>query len=171
MKNLKLFTLSTLMVTFLLASCEKEVIVDNNTLSTAANPTPNAASINAPADNADQDLPQSVTTFLSEQYPNVAIAKYEVKSNIGGKEFEVKLNNGVEVDFDAEGNWNEIKDPNGVPQALVPEKIRSYVDQNYAGIKIESFNKKSDRNKMKADLLNGVDLEFDMEGKFLRIDK
>ena len=171
MKNLKTAALATLVGIFVFISCEKKAVVQNPNEQTELISTPEIPSNNEPVINAEQELPKNVRTFLNEYYPNIQISKAEVKTKLGAKEYEIKLNNGVEVEFDTEENWKEIKDYNGVPDALVPAKVKTYVNQNYKNIKIESIDNKTAKNKMKVDLLNGVDLEFDMDGNFLRIDR
>ncbi|QOW11866.1 hypothetical protein Q73A0000_16605 [Kaistella flava (ex Peng et al. 2021)] len=170
MKNLKLATLSILMSTFVFSSCEKKVVVQNPTDNTTKTSKTEVIKSNSEASNAEQDLPQKVKNFLTEHYAGIPISKYKVKTNTRGKEYEVKLNNGVEVEFDNSENWKDIKDYNGVPDVLVPANIKAYVNKNYKDIKIKSLERKSDKNMIKADLLNGIDLDFDMNGTFLRID-
>ncbi len=171
MKNLKLATLSVLASAFFFVSCEKKVVVDNSTANKTETPVTQDSQPNVAANNAEQDLPENVRMFLNKYYPNISIAKYEVKTKMNGKEYEIKLDNGVEVEFDNEENWKEIKDYNGVPEVLIPAKVNSYVMQNYKGIKIKSLERNVAKNKMDVDLLNGVDLDFDMDGIFLKIDR
>lgn len=116
-----------------------------------------------------QTMPANVKSFLAKYYPKATVAKYEAKNTVVGKKYEVKLNNGAEIDFDKNGNWEEISDKQGVPSALIPATINAYLVKNYKGIKVESIDKES--NKIKVDLMNDIDLEFDKNGKFLRIDK
>lgn len=116
-----------------------------------------------------QTMPANVKSFLAKYYPKATIAKYEAKNTVVGKKYEVKLSNGAEVDFDKNGNWEEISDKQGVPSALIPGSIKTYLAKNYKGVKVESIDKES--NKIKVDLMNDIDLEFDKNGKFLRIDK
>ncbi len=115
-----------------------------------------------------QEMPATIKSFLAKYYPKATVVKYETKSTVVGKKYEVKLNNGAEIDFDKNGNWEEISDKQGVPAALIPAKIKTYLDQKYKGVKVESIDK--ERNKIKVDLQNDIDLEFDKNGKFLRIE-
>lgn len=124
-------------------------------------------SVNVPS--SFQTMPANIKSFLAKYYPKATVAKYEAKSTVVGKKYEVKLNNGAEIDFDKNGNWEEISDKQGVPTALIPVKIKTYLDQKYKGLKVESIDK--EKNKIKVDLMNDIDLEFDKNGKFLRIDK
>lgn len=153
-----------------LTACEKKTVVDTPVEQNGMIQKENIqVDSNVPA-NADQDLPQKVKTFLEKHYPNIGIAKYEMKAKASGKEYEVKLNNGVEIEFDSTENWKEIKDYNGVPDVFVPAKIKSYVTKNYPNIKIEKIDLKADKNQIKVELLNDTDLKFDMDGNFLKID-
>jgi len=115
-----------------------------------------------------QQMPANVKSFIAKYYPKATVVKYEAKTTLVGKKYEVKLNNGAEIDFDKNGNWEEISDKQGVPTALIPAKIKTYLDQKYKGVKVEAIDKES--NKIKVDLLNDIDLEFDRNGKFLRVD-
>lgn len=170
MKNLKLATLSLLMSTFVFSSCEKKVVIQNPTDNNGATSKTEVIAPSSETNNVDQNLPPKVKTFLNEHYAGIAISKYETKTNSNGKQYDIKLNNGVEVEFDNNENWKDIKDYNGVPDVLIPANIKEYVNKNYKDIKIKSLDKKSDKNMIKADLLNGVDLEFDMQGNFLKVD-
>lgn len=115
-----------------------------------------------------QQMPANVKSFIAKHYPKATVIKYESKTTLTGKKYEVKLNNGAEIDFDKNGNWEEISDKQGVPTVLIPAKIKSYLNQHYKGVKVESIDK--DGNKIKVDLLNDIDLEFDKNGNFLRVD-
>lgn len=115
-----------------------------------------------------QTMPANIKSFLAKYYPKATVVKYESKSTVVGKKHEVKLNNGAEIDFDKNGNWEEISDKQGVPSALIPAKIKTYLAQKYKGVKVEAIDK--EKNKIKVDLINDIDLEFDKNGNFLRID-
>lgn len=129
------------------------------------NKSVNSVSISIPF----QTMPANIKSFLAKYYPNATVAKYESKKTLVGQKYEVKLNNGAEIDFDKNGIWEEISDKQGVPSTLIPAKIKLYLAQKYKGVKVESIDKEN--NKIKVELINDIDLEFDKNGKFLRIDK
>ena len=104
---------------------------------------------------------------MAKYYPKATVAKYESKNTLVGRKYEVKLNNGAEIDFDKNGNWEEISDKQGVPTDLIPVKIKAYVDKKYKGVKVEAIDK--EKNKIKVDLNNDIDLDFDKNGNFVRI--
>ncbi|MNK30380.1 hypothetical protein D3C87_487970 [compost metagenome] len=115
-----------------------------------------------------QQMPANIKSFLAKYYPKATVAKYESKNTLVGRKYEVKLNNGAEIDFDKNGNWEEISDKQGIATSLIPVKIKAYVDKKYKGVKVEAIDK--EKNKIKVDLNNDIDLEFDKNGNFLRID-
>lgn len=61
-------------------------------------------------DIAPSELPQVIRDYIAENYPDQTIIEAE-KEDDGG--FEVTLDNGVELEFDAQGNLEEVDDHNG----------------------------------------------------------
>ena len=60
-------------------------------------------------ENADldtEDLPASITDYLAMHYPNAGIEMAELKAN---GEYELLLDNSLELHFDAEGNFLEVE--------------------------------------------------------------
>ena len=55
------------------------------------------------------DLPQVIQDYITENYPDNTIIEAEVDED----EYEVTLNNGVELEFDLEGNLLNVEDGNG----------------------------------------------------------
>ena len=86
-----------------------------------------------------------------------------------GKEYEVVLNDGTQIDFDDKGNWTSVDcGNNSVPDYFILKTIKNYVSKNYSGKKIVEVEKKSDKYEIQ--LSNDIELEFDRAGNFLRID-
>jgi len=161
MRHLKLTFIFAFAGSLAFASCEKKIMVQHAVPYQEIGAT--ASSVIQ-----DQDLPENVKAFLKKYYPDATVTAYEIKTIPEGKKYEVKLNNGAEIDFDNDGNWEEISDKQGIPEYIIPKNIQSYVSKTYPGIKIESIDK--EQNKIKVELLNDLDLEFDLQGNFLRID-
>ena len=62
-----------------------------------------------------------------------------------------------------------VKARNGaVPTKIVPAKISKYVHKNYPNVLIKEIQK--ERRKYEVSLSNGLDLDFNLNGKFLKID-
>lgn len=117
------------------------------------------------------DLPATAREMLSTYFGNQQVNQIKIDSHtFGGEDYEVMLSDGSEIDFNSKGEWTEVDcGRNAVPQKLVKSEMRDYVSTYYYGHKIVKIDKK--RNGYEVELSNGVDLEFNSAGKFLRVDK
>lgn len=116
------------------------------------------------------ELPAPATEFLTANFKNNPI-KHVVKDTDKKKiTFEVTLADGTEVEFSQKGKWKEVDgNKKAIPTAFIPKAILDYVTANYPKEQITHIDK--GHRDYDVDLSNGLDLEFDLTGKFLRIDK
>lgn len=117
------------------------------------------------------ELPQSSKSFLSQYYPDIKIVKVTRDSDDGRVEYDVILGNGHDVTFNATGEWIDVDAPVGqtIPDGIAPTPIVEYINQNYNGYGINEISKES--YGYDVDLTNGIDLEFNAQGEFIRIDR
>lgn len=117
------------------------------------------------------DLPAAAQTMLKKYFPKKQVNHIKIdKPLIGNADYDVVLSDGTEIDFDHKGDWKEIDcGINSVPKGVLPVAITNYIAKNYKGAKIIKVDKES--NKYEIELSNGLDLEFDRAGNFLRVDK
>lgn len=115
-------------------------------------------------------LPQAILTYISTNYPENTIREAEVEEN--GR-FEVELNNGTELVFDAQGNFLGIDDDSDdifgdedIAAADLPEKIRNFISTHFAGATIEEAELENNGN-YEIELSTDVKLVFDTNGDFL----
>ena len=117
------------------------------------------------------DLPKLADTFVTTYFPNttyVHITKQHVADS-DGSIYDVKLSNNFEIDFDANGNWIDIDgNHQAVPVELVPGTIQTYVTTNYPNQFVTSIDKET--TTVEVELSNNIDLVFDLQRSFLRID-
>ena len=86
-----------------------------------------------------------------------------------GKYYDVIFSNGNNIEFDRNGEWEDIDCKSSfVPNAIVPNKIKSYVSSNYPGMRIIKIDR--DRKEYGVDLSNGIELTFDKNFKLIDID-
>ena len=117
-----------ILVSFAIVSCKKEVQV-----APAATNTETVTNTNTAEDvqvtNANfKDLPAKALETINSHYSENNIASYEIKTiPVIGKSYEVKFNDGAEVDFDEQGVWHEWKDAKGLPDGVLPANIKDYV--------------------------------------------
>ncbi len=116
------------------------------------------------------DLPAAAQTMLKKYFSGEDVSHIKIdKHFFGGVDYDVILENGTEIEFDEAGTWKEIDcGRRAVPNDLIHKPIRDYIKNNFKNQKIVKIEIKS--NKYNIELINGVDLEFDRAGNFLRID-
>lgn len=115
-------------------------------------------------------LPTQAQTLLKKSFPTLSIQQIKVESQIIGREYEVKLVGGCEIDFNKKGDWTHIDcGRTAVPTDVVPARIAKYVADNYPELFITSIEK--DDGGYDVELSEGTDLKFSGKGDFLRIDQ
>jgi hypothetical protein len=114
-------------------------------------------------------LPAAVKAFVKNNFKGETIKTAWEDKEIFDTDYKVLLSNGIEIEFDDKGNWDEI-DGNGkaLPASVIPKGISTYIDQHYKGQMIVQIDTK--RSGYEVELANGPDLEFSQAGKFIRID-
>jgi hypothetical protein len=121
----------------------------------------------APA-TAVQGLPDAITTFIKQHFPNAQVVGVEPDRDHGGLEYDVYLNDGTQIDFDANNQWDQVESMKGVPAFFIPKGIANYVKSNYQNAVITKINK--EYHGYEIELANGVELSFDRSGNFMGMD-
>ena len=86
-----------------------------------------------------------------------------------GKEYEVRLNSGVEMEFYSDGSLETIEcKPNAVPDGIVPAAIATYVSTQFPQAFIVKYH--IDRREKEVELNTTLELVFDLNGNFKYID-
>lgn len=116
-------------------------------------------------------LPAAAQKTISSNFPRTKVNHIKIDSNIlGSKEFDVILDNGTELEFDKNGNLKQVEAGNGgVPSSLLPSSVKNYLKINYPGQKILKFE--IDNNDYEVELFNGIELKFDKNGKFIKLER
>ena len=111
-------------------------------------------------------MPVSARTFVSTYFAPAKVATVYKD----GSEYEVMLSDGVRIDFNKSGEWTDVDAPlnKELPTGFYPETIDTYLLANMYGAGINEISK--ERYGYDVELVNGIDLRFDSQGKFLRYD-
>ena len=114
-------------------------------------------------------LPANAQTFIKTHFDVSKVASvWEDNEYLKRKEYSVRLNDGSEIEFYANGDWEEVKSINGVPAKIIPSTILQYVNKQFPKAFIKGIKKR--RNGYEVEISNGLDLEFNKKGRFIRID-
>lgn len=116
-----------------------------------------------------KELPATAQSFIKTNFPNQATSYIIEDKDLKGTEYEVRFTGGAEVEFDGQGNWKEVDANHSLmPAGVLPKNIAAYIAQNYKGQQVEKIEKK--HRGYKVEFVNDLELEFDGNGNFLRID-
>jgi len=115
-------------------------------------------------------LPKTAKNFLYAHFKGIPVSSaVEDREIYGVDEYKVYLNNGMKMEFDSNGNWKEVDGKHQkIPYGFIPASIRNYSVKNFPNTYITKVEKK--RWSYKAELSNGLELEFDRSGNFKKID-
>ena len=118
-----------------------------------------------------ESLPEKAKDFLSTYYAKIGIVsvKEEVASWFEKKEYEVKLTDGEEVEFDETGDWKKVDgNRKPIPLSLIPDNIVQYVRRSFP--RTDIIKLKRNKRRYEVAISNGLELSFDKKGKFIKID-
>ncbi len=129
---------------FLLISCEKEKVMSLT------------------------ETPSEINTYITTHFPNKNIIQ-GIKDTDGLElTYDITLESGIYLEFNRKKEVIKIHGIEKLPDSVIPEKLLAFVSLNYANNYIVKWEL-DDRNQ-KITLNNSTELEFNMNGDFLRID-
>ncbi len=115
------------------------------------------------------ELPQKAQTFIETYFNAADISFVKMEKDGLHNDYDVRMTDGTEIDFDHDGSLEQVDcNTKAVPAGIVPEKITTYVAEHFAGAFIVKYE--IDRRELKVELNNSLDLEFDKQGNFLRVE-
>lgn len=116
----------------------------------------------------EQDLPADAKSFLNDHFVNIDIVQV-VKDREGlFNEYEVYLKNSTVLEFDRKGKIIRLKSMDGIPENALPPNVVIYVSENFPEQLITEWE--MDDKHQEVELLNGIELRFNKNGEFIRMD-
>lgn len=115
-----------------------------------------------------QDIPTEINNYVKQHFPDNNILVVKQEQDGFRKNYEVMLQNNIKLEFNHKFEITDIDSNTKLPDSVIPEPIRNYVAQNYPDNYITDWE--LEYNHQQVGLDNGLDLEFTMDGNFIRID-
>ncbi len=116
-----------------------------------------------------EQLPQTAQELIKTHFPQEQVSYVMQERDGFSMEYEVRFANGQKVEFDKAGSLKKADcGAQAVPEALIPEAVRAYVAAKFPNAIITEWSK--DDRRWKAELNNGLELEFNSKFEFVRID-
>lgn len=114
-------------------------------------------------------LPEAAKTFIKKHFPKAKLVYATVDDDLIMPDFEVRLDNGFEIQFENDGSLDKIETRDGdVPEVLIPEKIREYVKKNYPHVTYKEYEVGTRSYEVK--LSNKLELKFNSSFVLIEID-
>ena len=117
-----------------------------------------------------EELPQRAQMFLTRhfEFADVLYAKAERGMGVVTS-YDVVLEGNVKVEFNRSGDWTSVDCERGqVPDSVLPQSILDYVKNRFSKAYVVEIER--DRMGYEVKLSNDLDLDFDKNGQFLRVD-
>ena len=121
----------------------------------------------------NNDLPETARDFINENFSAASVLEVKEYSNWQiweDEKYEVRLSNGIELDYDESWDLIEIDSKNneGIPLTALPAEISSYLEANYPNAQVLGWENQDKDQEL--ELSDGTELEFDAQGNFRKID-
>lgn len=129
-----------------------------------------AFQLKAQEKNIDEwELPRTARDFINRNFSEQKIIRSVKEDDQKTREYEIVLDSNIKIEFDGLGHWKEVDGNNSeIPTQFIPRKIMEYINQNYTSQKVNKIEKNS--TKYEVELMDGTDLDFNLKGKFLKVD-
>ena len=115
------------------------------------------------------ELPVQAQAFIQQYFNQEDISQIERDREGIHYEYNVYLKNATEIDFDHQGNLQSIDcKRTNVPEGIVPEVIMSFISLHHPNLFVVEYI--IDYRHQTVELNNEIELIFDREGHFLRMD-
>lgn len=120
------------------------------------------------------ELPATAQQFLKKYFEDKQFSYAIQDTDLFDGEYKVVFTDGDKVEFDSKGNWKDVeckKSFNGVPAGIIPDAIKKYLAQNYKDSKVVAIEyDRGVKGGYEVKLVPQLELKFDKNGKFIRID-
>ena len=106
---------------------------------------------------------------MAAHFDAAQIAYVTLDKGLFDDEYDIRFNDGRTIEFNKAGELQKVDcKQTEVPSALVPEPVLSYIKANFPNAFITEWGK--DDRGYKAELNNGLDLKFNRQYEFVRVD-
>ncbi|WP_278639161.1 PepSY-like domain-containing protein [Capnocytophaga sputigena] len=116
------------------------------------------------------DLPADAINFVRQHFLVDHIASVWKDTDYNDEEYTVIFRDGLEIEFNGNGDWKELKARHGkVPDHVVPEKILAHVRATFPFESIKEVSHNLTKKRYEAELTNEQELKFDENFNFIGV--
>lgn len=115
------------------------------------------------------ELPKKSLEFIQHYFPEREVSFAKMEKDFWDKKYEVVFVNGEKIDFDKNGNWEEVDCKfSVVPDTIVPQQIRNHIAKQFPQAKVRKIERDSKGYEVKLD--NRFELKFTLAFQLVEID-
>ena len=116
------------------------------------------------------DLPADAINFVRQHFLIDHIASVWKDTDYNDEEYTVIFRDGLEIEFNGNGDWKELKARHGkVPDHVVPEKILAHVNATFPFESIKEVSRNLTKKRYEAELTDDQELKFDENFNFIGV--
>ena len=117
---------------------------------------------------SENEIPNEITTYVTTHFPTNNIIRVTEDKDGTRKSYDVVLSGNIKLEFNRQREITDIDSNSQLPDSVIPQAIRDYVSENYPDNFITDWELED--NHQQVGLNNDIDLEFSMDGVFIRVD-
>lgn len=117
-----------------------------------------------------RELPEKAQVFIKKNFTKEKAQNiWQETEDFIDKSYKVIFKDKLKIKFDKKGDWKEVDGKRApIPTSFIPEKILAYIKRSFPNNSVVKIEK--DKKKYEVEISNGLELEFDIDGNFLKID-
>lgn len=113
------------------------------------------------------DLPIKSQSFIVKYLPGKVIEHVHISRSAISPEYNVVMRNGVDIVFDAVGNWKTVEGYGSrIPITMLPKAAQNYLEKERNVVDVVRIVREG--TDYKATLADGLVLRFDRTGKYVK---
>ncbi len=121
-----------------------------------------------------REIPEKAKEYIARHFKGCTINHHEKDESILSVEHKVYVTfNGTSysIEFDRKGNVTEVKstdEKTALPRSVIPVKVYQHASRRYTTAHIIEWSREGSRQTIELD--NGIELKYNRQGNFLRMD-
>lgn len=148
---MKTLTLTILALSLVFTACKKEDVAPLNDVVLA-----------------ESEIPAAIKAYVAAHFGAQSIVSVVRDIDNQQIDYDVVLTGGYKLEFDQNHQVTEIEGTAALPNSVIPAAILSYVAEHYPNNHIIGWELENGHQQV--ELNDGVELEFTLNGEFIRID-
>ena len=117
---------------------------------------------------SENEIPNEITTYVTTHFPTNNIIRVTEDKDGTRKSYDVVLSGNIKLEFNRQREITDIDSSSRLPDSVIPQAIRDYASENYPDNFVTDWE--IEDNHQQVGLNNDIDLEFTMDGVFIRVD-